>query len=215
VRTTDRPRRAAALALALAVLASCTPPLPTRLYTLVPAEIGAGGAPGAAGEAAPSGPVLGLDPVTLPAYLDRPEIVTRAGSHQVRLGEFDKWVEPLQPMFRRLLEERLREATGAREVVSLPPRDGAPEPRHAVAVEVERFDADEEGRVLLDARWRVYQPATGRTVESGRDAIQVQGAPPPDYPALVAAMGRAVGQLADVVAMAVPQAQTAAAGRGQ
>jgi uncharacterized protein len=212
VRTTH-PWRAAALALlpAAAALAACTPPLPTRLYTLVPAEIGAGVPAGTAGDAAPSGPVLGLDPVTLPAYLDRPEIVTRAGTHQVRLGEFDKWVEPLQPMFRRLLEERLREAAGAREVVGLPPPDGA-EPRHAVAVEVERFDADETGRVLLDARWRVYQPATGRTVESGRDAIQVQGAPPPDYPALVAAMGRAVGQLADVIAMAVPQARQA--GRG-
>ena len=196
--------RAAALALPLAAAAavsSCAPLLPTRLYTLVPAEVGAA----QGGDEAPSGPTLGLDPVTLPAYLDRSEIVTRAGSHQVRLGEFDKWVEPLQPMFRRLLEERLREAAGAREVVTVPPPAGVAEPRHAVAVEVERFDADEAGRVVLDARWRVYRPATGRIVEAARERIVVQGAPPPDYPALVVAMGRAVGQLADVIASALPE----------
>ena len=207
VRTTDdrSGRGAAALALLLAAAAavsSCAPLLPTRLYTLVPAEVGSA----RAGEADPSGPTLGLDPVTLPAYLDRPEIVTRAGSHQVRLGEFDKWVEPLQPMFRRLLEERLREATGAREVVAVPPPGGTAEPRHAVAVEVERFDADEAGKVRLAARWRVYRPATGRTVRAGRAMIEERGAAPPDYPGLVAAMGRAVDALADAIAAAVPGA---------
>jgi uncharacterized lipoprotein YmbA len=78
-----------------------------------------------------------------------------------------------------------------------------------VGVEVERFDADEAGRVLLDARWRVYQTANGRTVEAGRETIQEQGAPPPDYPAVVAAMGRAVDKLALAIAPAVP------AGRGR
>jgi uncharacterized lipoprotein YmbA len=118
-------RRAAALALA-AALPACAAALPTRLYTLLPAETAAASSSGGAGgEGSPvvagtPGPVLGLDPVTLPAYLDRPEIVTRSGAHQVRLGEFDKWVEPLQPMVRRLLEERLRRATGAREVVAVP-----------------------------------------------------------------------------------------------
>jgi uncharacterized lipoprotein YmbA len=196
----DRRRRRPAILgalLGLAALPSCAPALPSRLYTLLPAEAAA------KGEA--RGPALGLDPVTLPAYLDRPEIVTRAGGHQVRVSESDKWIEPLQPMFRRLLEERLREATGAREVVPVPP-PGGDEPRHAVAVEVERFDADEAGKVRLAARWRVYRPATGRTVRAGRAMIEERGAAPPDYPGLVAAMGRAVDALADAIAAAVPGA---------
>jgi uncharacterized protein len=197
----DRRRRRPAILgalLGLAALPSCAPALPSRLYTLLPAAE-------AAVEGEARGPALGLDPVILPAYLDRPEIVTRAGGHQVRLSESDKWIEPLQPMFRRLLQERLREATGAREVVPVP-SPGGDEPRHAVAVEVERFDADEAGKVLLDARWRVYRPATGRTVRAGRAMIEERGAAPPDYPGLVAAMGRAVDALADAIAAAVPGA---------
>ena len=115
----DRRRRRPAILgalLGLAALPSCAPALPSRLYTLLPAE--------AAVEGEAQGPALGLDPVTLPAYLDRPEIVTRAGGHQVRLGESDKWVEPLQPMFRRRLEERLRGPPGPARWSRSPRRAG-------------------------------------------------------------------------------------------
>ena len=53
-----------------------------------------------------------------------------------------------------------------------------------------------------------YRVGDGRTVRSGRRVAVEQGAPPPDYPAVVAAVGRAVGDLAGAVAPAVP------AGRG-
>ena len=88
-------------------------------------------------------------------------------------------------------------------MVQLPSR-GSVEPYFGVAVTIDRFDADETGRVVLDARWRVYQTDDGRTVRSGRRVAVEQGAPPPDYPAVVAAMGRAVGDLAGAVAPAVP-----------
>ena len=38
---------------------------------------------------------VGVGPVTLPPYLDRPQLVTRAGSNRAVLADFDSWVEPL------------------------------------------------------------------------------------------------------------------------
>jgi uncharacterized lipoprotein YmbA len=184
-----------------AALAGCAAALPTRFYTLAPAAVPKAPAETAApGKTAP----LGLGPVETPAYLDRPEIVTREGNYQVKMAEFDRWAEPLQGMVAGLLADRLGKALqGRREVVELPARGGV-QPYFGVAVSIDRFDADETGRVTLDARWRVYQTGDGHTVSTGRQTITEQGAPPPDYQAVVAAMSRAVDVLAKAIAPAVP-----------
>jgi uncharacterized lipoprotein YmbA len=184
--------------------AACSTAPPTRFYTLEPARL----------ESSPlgEGPVLGLGPVLLPAYLDRPDIVTRDGAHRLNLGEFDKWAEPLQPMFVDLLGERLQRATAAREVIEVPSRRES-EPRYAISVEVDRFDADENGKVVLDARWHVYRPADSRLVASGHELIREDASPNAaegdgiegvGYEAVVSAMARAVETLAQRLATAVP-----------
>ena len=59
------------------------------------------------GTAAAQGPVIGVGPITVPKYLDRPQIVTRSGRNQLALGEFDRWAEPLQDNVLRVLAENL------------------------------------------------------------------------------------------------------------
>jgi hypothetical protein len=193
---------------ALLLAAGCAAALPSRLYTLAPA------ADAVPAQEAGAGPVLGLGPVSLPDYLDRPEIVTRTGDYGVRLGELDKWAEPLEPMFLRLLAERLRRETGSREVVLLPSRRDT-EPASAVEVDVDRFDAGESGEVVLDARWRVRQTESGRTLRAGRSLIRERGTAVPGYGGIVAAMSRAVDGLAREIAAAVPRSRSQqAAARG-
>ncbi len=201
-------RRVAPLLLGVAALAACAATLPARLYTLGPAQV----APPALG----TGPALGLGPIELAPYLDRPEIVTRNGVHQVQLGEFDRWAEPLQAMLTRQLGNRLREAAGSRDVLPMP-SGRETELRYAVAVSIDRFDADEAGKVVLDARWRVYQTSNESIVRSGHEIIEGSAATSasdasalpavvgrPDYPATVAAMGRALDSLAQRIALALP-----------
>ena len=102
------------------------------------------------------GLVIGLGPLTLPHYLDRPDIVTRAGANQMRLGDFSQWAEPLEPLLARIMAEDLYALTGADDVIPIPQRGDLPLDR-VVEVDVARFDADEAGEVRLDARWRVYR----------------------------------------------------------
>lgn len=193
---TIRGGRLAGLALLALSLAACAAAVPSRLYTLAPAS---DAAPAESG----SGPVLGLGPVSLPDYLDRPEIVVRTGDYGVRLAELDKWAEPLEPMLLRVLAERLRRETGSREVVLLPSRRET-EPATAVVVDVDRFDAAENGDVVLEARWRIGQTESGRTLRTGRSLIREKGTAVPAYDGIVAAMSRAVDGLAREIAAAVP-----------
>ena len=50
---------------------------------------------------------IGLGPVTFPEYLNRPQIVTKAGAHEVELAEFHKWAEPLKENVVNVLQENL------------------------------------------------------------------------------------------------------------
>ena len=148
------------------------------------------------------GLVIGLGPLTLPQYLDRPDIVTRAGANQMKLGEFSQWAEPLEPLLTRIMAEDLYALTGANDVIPIPQRGDLPLDR-VIEVDFARFDATEAGEVKLDARWRVYRGDNETLVASGRSLIAEQGAAVPDYDAIVAAMSRAVGQLSAEIATAV------------
>ena len=50
-----------------------------------------------------SGLAIGLAPVNMPEYLDRPEIISRGGGNQLELGQFDRWAEPLNRNIERVV----------------------------------------------------------------------------------------------------------------
>ena len=184
------------LALLLAGAAACTPTRPTEFYTLATVT-GPAARPGGS-----EGLTIGLGPISLPQYLDRPEIVTREGTNQMRLAEFHRWAEPLEPLITRIMAEDLYALLDARDVSPLPQRGDLPLDR-AVEVDIGRFDADAAGEVVLDARWRLYRGDSTELLASGRSLVREPAAPVPDYAAIVAAMSRAVGQVSEEIAQAI------------
>lgn len=175
--------------LALLGLSACATALPIRFYTLSPQA-----------EPAPQrgSQVVALGSVTLPDYLDRPEIVTRTSPTQVQMGEIDRWAEPLEPMVQRVLGQELARLASVREVVVLPQQRDVRYDR-LVEVEVMEFEADAAGKVMLDARWRVFGQDGERQLATRQTLIVENGAPPPDYAAIAAAMSRALDRLAQEI----------------
>lgn len=195
--TATRPLATLVLATALAGgLAGCAQTPPTTFYTLsTSAE------PTVAKRSA-QGLVIGLGPITLPQYLDRPDIVTRRGANQMRLADLNKWAEPLEPLLTRVMAEDLYALLDANDVIPVPQRGDLPLDR-IVEVDIGRFDADETGAVVLDARWRIYRGDNETLLASGRSLVNEQGSAVPDYNSIVAAMSRAVGQASEQIADAI------------
>jgi hypothetical protein len=179
---------------ALAALPACSlvnpAPATSRYYTL-----SADAGPAAADPVAS----LGLGPVRLPAYLDRPQIVTRAGPDQIDLASHDRWAAPLADLFWQALAEDLRATWPARQVLRHPWAPAAA-PEAAVSVEVLRFERDAKGAAVLWARWSVER-RDGRRPAAGETRLREE-APEGDVAASVAAMSRAVAALARDVAAA-------------
>jgi uncharacterized lipoprotein YmbA len=188
----------AVLAAGLA-LASCTQSQPTRFYTLATL-------PAAPDEAMPAGTselTVGVGPVSLPPYLDRPQLVTRAGSNRVVLADFDSWAEPLQGMFARVLAENLTLLLGTDDVLLLPLRR-AMRLDYQVEVDVTRFDVDASGNANLDARWWVFGRDGERLLRSGRSTL-AEPTEVGDYTAAAGALSRALGAMSTEIAQAIAE----------
>ena len=50
---------------------------------------------------------LGIGPIKFPGYLDRQEIVVRSAQNRLMFLSTDRWAEPLQENFSRVLSENL------------------------------------------------------------------------------------------------------------
>lgn len=181
--------------LAIAVLAaSCAwrrGPDPTRFYVL-PADV--------PDSALQSGSlVIGLGPIAMPGYLQRPGLVTRAGT-ELRYADLDRWAEPLPTLFTRTLGENLSALLGAR-TVPYPWHRGTPL-GVVVRLDVTSFEADGAGRATLAACWTIREPQSA-TVRGDACASIVEAVDGHSAQAEVAALGRALGELGRRIASAI------------
>ena len=177
----------AVLSLALLMLWGCGSTPPTRFYVLPTLTDAAPLAPASKREL-----TIGIGPVTLPPYLDRPQIVTRASRAQLALGEFDQWAASLQDGVVRVLAENLSLLIPTERVVLHPwPRTTVLD--YQVTVEVIQFDADSRGEVVLAARWQILTANEKELVM--RTSRLTAAAGSHEYEAMVMAMGRTLDAL--------------------
>ncbi|MBK8907712.1 MAG: membrane integrity-associated transporter subunit PqiC [Rhodospirillales bacterium] len=186
----------------LAAVAACAETVPSRFYTLAPAA----GATEATAASAPKDLTIGLGPVVLPNYLDRPEIVRRTGEYELDIAEFDRWSESLDSMVPRIMTQNLAATLGTDRVMIFPQRR-APEAAYQVEIEVFRFDAGSNDEVVLDAQWEIYGGRGERPLalrkQTFRQPIDGEG-----YAAVAGAMSAALAALSTEIAADLRNQQT-------
>jgi len=131
---------------------------------------------------------LGLGPVTLPPYLNRPEMVRRVAANQLSFDEFNRWSEPLKDNVVRVLAADLDALLGLDRIIFYPWYSSTPMD-YSVAVAVLRFEPQPNGTAVLDARWSI---GNGRGEQlANRDAHfeRPAGAPAQTAAALSAMLG--------------------------
>lgn len=155
---------------------------------------------------------IGLGPIDFPEYLARTEFVTRTAANQVLLSATDRWAEPLDVTFKRVLANDLAGALDGAQITVFPWFGVAPHFAYRVAAVIDRFDADAQGKVSLVSRWTLLDGATGHLLYSSTTEINLT-ATPGDHAAIAAALSQATGQFADAIASAIRRLQVAAESR--
>jgi uncharacterized protein len=177
----------AAVSLFVGLTAGCGSTPASRFYTLSAANAPA---------ATSSNLSMVVGPVSVPAVVDRPQIVVTTGPNQVRLEDFNRWASPLQNNISRVVAENLVAMLGAPRV-TLSQSLGA-DADYRAAIEVQTFESAPGEAATLDAVWTVRRTKDGRT-ETGRttvrEALQEKG-----YDALAAAHSRGLARLSRDIA---------------
>ena len=145
--------------------------------------------------------MIGIGPVDIPPYVDRLQLVTRAGPHVLDLSEFDRWAEPLETDVKRVIVENLSQLfAGERAAVVV--WDGGIPLDYQVRIEVTRFDFLKSGEAVLNARWTVAGKNEGETLILKTSGF-THPAPSDDYALMVGAMSRNLESLSQEIRSAL------------
>lgn len=94
--------------------------------------------------------VVGIQSVMIPAYLDRPQVVTSTKSNQVQAQEFLRWGEPLQNGVQRVFQQQISEVLHDDFVVSAPWSSDL-NPNYLVSIRIHELLIAPQDLVVLNA----------------------------------------------------------------
>jgi hypothetical protein len=147
------------------------------------------------------GKTIGVFPVAMPDYLDRPQIVTRVSENEIKLDEFSRWAEPLKENFYAVLVENLSTLLNSDKIIKTTQNLGVPVTLQ-VGVEVVQFDGTLGGDVVLNVKWGLFAEERKKLLLAKRSSFrEPTGAA--TYEALVAAQSSAVAALSREIALAI------------
>ncbi|MDD4914193.1 MAG: PqiC family protein [Methylococcales bacterium] len=139
------------LLLAALLLNGCASHTPMAFYML-DAEAEAGQAESAS--ALPQNLAVGLGPVHLPEYLNRPQIVVEISENQYRLDEHNRWAERLDENIARTLSRQLAARLGLAYIIRYPwpyrqPMD------YQIGMDILLFHQGADGYSHLQTQWQI------------------------------------------------------------
>ncbi len=151
-------------------------------------------------KSAPDGLAIGVGPIRVPRYLDRPDWVTRSGgsSSQLEVDDFRRWAGGFSSNVLSVLGENLGAKLGTQRVVVYP----ATNPYsldYRIAVDFHAFEGVGGDAVVLRANWVIRAGSAGRGPWTGQSTIRraIAGG---GSEGLVVAHNEALDLLADAIA---------------
>lgn len=172
----------AILIVMLLLLAGCGSSAPSNFYLLQ-----AQPAPAIAQPERPtaSHKSIGIGPVEIPQYLDRPQLVTLTGGNTVHIHEFERWAEPLREGVTRVVTDNLANLL-ATDPIEVYPWKSQLTVDYRLALTLNRFEAAADGQTTLAGWWTLYDTANRRvslrkpvlltgSIESSKVSAMVDG----------------------------------------
>jgi len=144
---------------------------------------------------------IGIGPVQLPQFLNRPQIVIRSGPNKLTVSEFHRWGGYFDQDFLRVLAQDISILLPTNRVVEFPWDDRA-DPDFRIAFNVQQFDGQPGNSVLLNTVWTIKGRKGAKALYAKRSIIR-QPVSGNDYEALVAAHSQALAALSREIAAAI------------
>jgi hypothetical protein len=173
---------------------------PSRFYVLIPTVEAKASTSQAEGDSIDS-ISIGIGPVKFSDYLQRPQILSQTKANELEYAEYDRWAEPLDHNFARVVAENLSNLVPAAHVFVFPWR-GSAGVQYSVTFEVLRFSEGADGKVTLIVLWSIYDEEEIKLISRKKSTL-IRAGPRGDlsyYQELAGIMSRMVEDLTREIA---------------
>lgn len=144
-------------------------------------------------------PIVDLEPVRVPDYLDTTDIVTRQAGGLIVASQSARWGERLSIGVTRAIGISLRTRLPQLAVTTSPTSGDA---RWQILVDVDAFEVQPDGRCTLSGRWSIWEAHDGKELKEERFLFATPLRTTSD-PEVVAAMTSQLAQLTNGIAAAL------------
>jgi uncharacterized lipoprotein YmbA len=142
---------------------------------------------------------IGLGPITIPGYLQRPQVVTRVSETELAVSDNDRWAEPLDTCVPSVLAQDLSTDLPGSQIVPFPwPEKGGISYR--VSVEFLHLERTVDGKADVEAIWKIRGPGD-KLLQSGATTAKLPGGN--DQTSTSAALSEGIGQISREIAQAL------------
>lgn len=145
--------------------------------------------------------LIGIGPITLPAYLNRSQIVTRTSENELNLAEFHLWAEPLKDNISRVLMESLSSMLNTNQIAIYPWRISS-RIAYQVTLNVIRFDVGFDGNAMLNVYWTIFGKDCKEALLTKKSVLRAS-AKSKDYKAMVAAQNQTLMEFSREIASTI------------
>lgn len=185
-------KRHLTLLAAVVLLTACATTPPAQHYLLSPLAT-------ASVSSTEGGKRLGIGTISLPDYLNRPQLIIRTEGGRLLMRADERWGEPLEDGVRRVLAENLSHLLGPGRLVFLPAAAGITVDTR-LQLEITAFDASIPPEIQLSARWSLSQSQGTASLHESRIRLPLASN---DTATRIAAMNQALLKLAGEIAHAI------------
>jgi uncharacterized lipoprotein YmbA len=150
--------------------------------------------------------VIGVGPVKIPEYQDRPQIVTQDKEKMLKFAQFDRWGEPLDLGMAHLIGENLAVMLPEAKFTLYPWNSSIPV-KYQVVVEIIQLDSNLDKDLFLVAQWLVIDVQNAKTMIIKRSEFR-QSIIPQNYSGLAKTLSMACASLSSEIAGALATLET-------
>lgn len=148
---------------------------------------------------------IGIGPVSVPALLERKQIITRHGGNAVQIAEFQQWASSLQDNLLQALTRNIS-TLQPNNIVRAYPWNVHGTVDFQIVVDIIRFDTTPRKSANLEANWTIKNENTHEILKTGHSVIN-HSLSDSSYPETVRALSKLLGEFSQELSLALPKAE--------
>jgi uncharacterized lipoprotein YmbA len=149
--------------------------------------------------------LIGMGPLSLPALLDRKQLITHTENNRIELAEFEQWAAPLKDNVLAVLRKNLA-TLQTNAIVRAFPWSIYGDVDYRVIIDISRFDIQLGKSVYLEASWAIMEEKKHTIINNGQTKIE-QILTDTSYQNAAQLLSQLLDQLSQQIALSLAQVQ--------